>query len=148
MKTVNTYEYISLLRELTEQGKEVNVRISGSSMSPFLKNQRDIIVFKKPERELRKGDMVFYQRVTGQYVMHRIWKVNSKGFYIVGDAQTDIEGPVKQEQIFAIVTKVQRDGKWIEAGDFWWEFFEHVWIRMVPFRKLIFKIYSMIKGKL
>ena len=146
MNIVNTYEYISLLRELTEQGKEVNLLIAGNSMSPFLKHQRDTVVFKKPERELRRGDMVFYQRLTGQFVLHRIWKVKSDGFYIVGDAQSEIEGPVKREQIFAIVIKAQRNGKWIESGDFSWEFFEHVWIRIVPFRRVVFKGYSVFRN--
>ena len=35
MKFVNTQEYVSMLRELTEQGREVNMLISGNSMSPF-----------------------------------------------------------------------------------------------------------------
>ena len=59
MKLVNTQEYVSMLRELTEQGREVNMLISGNSMSPFLMHGRDSIRLKKPERKLRKGDMVF-----------------------------------------------------------------------------------------
>ncbi len=50
----------------------------------------------------------------------------------MGDAQTQIEGPVKREQIFALITKVRRKEKWLEPGDFWWEFFEHVWLHMIP----------------
>ena len=145
MKKVDTKEYVSMLRELTESGKEVSMLIAGSSMSPFLIHERDSICFKKPDRKLRRGDMVFYQRTSGQYVMHRIYKVSSEGYYIVGDAQQDIEGPVKREQIFALITKVRRKGKWIAPGDFWWEFFEHVWIRMVPVRRLIIGSYTKMK---
>ena len=145
MKKVDTKEYVSMLRELTESGKEVSMLIAGSSMSPFLIHERDSICFKKPDRKLRRGDMVFYQRTSGQYVMHRIYKVSSEGYYIVGDAQQDIEGPVKREQIFALITRVRRKGKWIAPGDFWWEFFEHVWIRMVPVRRLIIGSYTKMK---
>ena len=145
MKKVDTKEYVSMLRELTESGKEVSMLIAGSSMSPFLIHERDSICFKKPDRTLRRGDMVFYQRTSGQYVMHRIYKVSAEGYYIVGDAQQDIEGPVKREQIFALITKVRRKGKWIAPGDFWWEFFEHVWIRMVPVRRLIIGSYTKMK---
>lgn len=144
MKVVDTREYVSVLRELTEEGKEVSLLISGSSMSPFLIHQRDYIYFKKPDRELKKGDMVFYQRDSGQFVMHRIWKVRPDGYYIVGDAQTVIEGPVRRDQIFALITKVQRKGKWLEPGDFWWEFFEHIWIHMIPIRRKIMKIYAKV----
>lgn len=145
MKKVDTKEYVSMLRELTESGKEVSMLIAGSSMSPFLIHERDSICFKKPDRTLCRGDMVFYQRPDGQYVMHRIYKVSAEGYYIVGDAQQDIEGPVKREQIFALITKVRRKGKWIAPGDFWWEFFEHVWIRMVPVRRLIIGSYTKMK---
>lgn len=147
MKKIDTREYISMLRELTDSGKEVSMIISGNSMSPFLIHERDSICFKKPDRELRCGDMVFYQRPTGQYVMHRICKVKPEGYYIVGDAQQEIEGPVAREQIFAIITKVQRKGKWIEPGDFWWEFFEHMWLRMIPVRRQIMKLYTKMAKK-
>lgn len=144
MRTVDTRAYVSVLRELVEEGKEVSMLIAGSSMAPFLVHQRDYIYFKKPERNLRKGDMVFFERNNGQYVMHRIWKVKPDGYYIVGDAQTEIEGPVREEQIFAIITKVRRKNQWIAPGDFWWEFFEHIWIRMVPVRRIVMKLYAKI----
>ena len=140
MRYVDTNEYVSVLRELVEEGREVSLLVSGSSMSPFLAHQRDYIYFKKPDRELRKGDMVFYQRRTGQYVMHRIWKVKNDQYYMVGDAQQEIEGPLDRDQIFALITKVQRKGKWIEPGDFWWEFFEKVWISIVPVRRVLVKV--------
>ena len=145
MKIVDTREYISTLRSLTEEGYEVSVTISGNSMSPFLMHQRDPIYFKKPDRKLVRGDMVFFQRADGNYVMHRIWKVKEDGYYIVGDAQNIIEGPVRQEQIFGLITKVQRKGKWAEPGDFWWDFFERVWIGMVPIRRPIMRMYSLLR---
>lgn len=145
MKVVDTYEYVSVLRELTEQGKNVSMLIAGSSMSPFLAHQRDFIYFEKPKRKLKKGDMVFYQRQSGQFVMHRICKVNKDGTYhIVGDAQTLIEKDIRRDQIFALITAVKRKGKLIGPGNFWWEFFEKIWIRMIPLRPVANKIYSLI----
>lgn len=145
MKVIETKEYVSILRELTEDNREVSMRIAGNSMLPFLVHDRDLIFFKKPDRAMKRGDMVFYQRANGQFVMHRIWKVKPEGYYIVGDAQQCIEGPVKAEQIFAIITKVCRKGRWIGPGDFWWEFFEHVWIRFVPVRHILMRVYSILK---
>ena len=144
MKLVNTQEYVSMLRELTEQGREVNMLISGNSMSPFLMHGRDSIRLKKPERKLRKGDMVFFQRKDGAYVMHRIHHINKEGkLFIIGDAQVDMEGPIDKEQVFAIITKVKRKGKWIAPGDFWWEFFEHIWLHLIPFRRFLMKLYGI-----
>ena len=142
-RVVDTNEYVTVLRELAGEGRVVSMLIAGSSMSPFLCHNRDYIYFTKPDRELRRGDMVFYQRDTGQYVMHRIYKRKKDGYYMVGDAQTQIEGPLRRDQIFARIIKVKRKGRIIEPGNFWWEFFEHVWIRIMPLRKVIEKLYSL-----
>lgn len=142
--TLNTREYVGMLKQLVEGGDTVSMRIVGSSMSPFLIHDRDIIVFKAPDRKLRRGDMVFFQRDSGQYVMHRIYSEKPEGYYIIGDAQTEIEGPVRREQIFAIITKVKRKDKWLEPGDFWWDFFEKIWSRSIPMRKVFIKLYGLV----
>lgn len=143
-RVVDTNEYVSVLREIAESGKVVSLRISGGSMTPFLAHGRDYIYFTKPDRELRRGDMVFYQRQNGQYVMHRIYKKKADGYYIVGDAQAEIEGPVAESQIFARIVKVKRKDRLLQPGDFWWEFFEHVWIRIVPLRMPIVRLYTAV----
>lgn len=143
-RVVDTITYVSMLRELTEEGREVSMLIAGNSMSPFLIHNRDYIFFKKPDRELKKGDMVFYQRDNGQFVMHRICKVLPESYEIVGDAQAEIETGIRRDQIFAVITKVRRKGKLIGPKDFWWKFFERVWIRVIPFRRMIVRLYGKI----
>ena len=143
-RIVDTNAYVSVLRELAEDGDVVSMQIAGSSMSPFLCHRRDYIYFTRPEGKLRRGDMVFYQRDSGRYVMHRIWKVRPEGYYLVGDAQTQIEGPLRRDQIFARIIKVKRKGKMLEPGNFWWEFFEHVWIRIIPVRKVLAGCYGVL----
>lgn len=142
-RTVDTREYVDMLRGLVDEGREVSMLVAGGSMSPFLIHYRDTIFFKRPDRPLRRGDMVFYQRDSGQYVMHRIQRVKKDGLYIVGDAQTQIEGPVRPEQVFAIITKVRRKGKMIQPGDFWWEFFAAAWLCVIPLRPIIMWAYAL-----
>ena len=45
MRLVDTRAYVGMLKELVEQGKEVRMVISGSSMAPFLIHGRDSIFF-------------------------------------------------------------------------------------------------------
>lgn len=101
MKMMDTRAYVGMLKELVEQGREVRMVISGSSMAPFLIHGRDSIFFRAPARELRKGDIVFYERPGGQFVVHRICRVHADGYDIIGDAQTEIEHHVQRKQIFA-----------------------------------------------
>ena len=103
MRQIANNVYIPVLKDLVEEGKEVSMMISGSSMNPFLIHQRDYILMKKPEEELKAGDMVFFQRRDEAYVMHRIHHINKEGkLFIIGDAQVDMEGPIDKEQVFAI----------------------------------------------
>ena len=142
-RVVDTREYVSILRGIAEEGKVVSLRIAGSSMSPFLCHERDWIYFTRPDRALRRGDMVFYQRDTGQYVMHRIYQIRGEEYYMLGDAQTCVEGPLRREQIFALIVQVKRKGKILRPGNFWWEFFGRVWIRMRPLRPLASRLYGV-----
>ena len=147
MKMLGTREYIDILRTVIDEGKEVNMRVLGSSMAPFVVHERDTIYFKRPERKLKKGDIAFFQRNNGQYVVHRIYKVKGDEYYFVGDNQTLIEGPIEKGQIFAIVTRVIRKGKEIRPGDPWWLFFEKISINMIPLRRITIKAYGLIRRK-
>ena len=147
MKMLGTREYIDILRTVIDEGKEVNMRVLGSSMAPFVVHERDTIYFKRPERKLKKGDIAFFQRNNGQYVVHRIYKIKGDEYYFVGDNQTLIEGPIEKGQIFAIVTRVIRKGKEIRPGDPWWLFFEKIWINMIPLRRITIKAYGLIRRK-
>ena len=148
MNKLDTREYITILKSLVDEGREVNMHVLGSSMAPFVVHERDVIYFKRPEKKLCKGDIAFFQRKNGQYVVHRIYKTEGNQYYFVGDNQTDIEGPIDKGQIFAAVTKVKRKGKMIEPGDFWWEFFARVWIRIIPVRAFLIRLYGILnKGR-
>ena len=62
MRKIDTRAYVSVLRELVEQGQEVSMLISGSSMAPFLIHERDSICFKQPER-FEKGIWCFIREI-------------------------------------------------------------------------------------
>lgn len=143
MREIDTRAYISTLRELVREGNEVNLIISGSSMAPFLIHHRDTIIFGPVNRPLRRGDMVFYERSTGQFVMHRIRRVRREGIYLIGDAQTVTEGPLPPDCVFAIVKQVCRKGKWLDEKSKTWRFFATVWLWVIPFRRIIMKIYRL-----
>ena len=79
IREVDIHEYLPVLIDIINTGKDVNLLISGSSMTPFLCHQRDTIIISKPDGHFFKGQMVFYIRDTGQYVMHRIHHINHSG---------------------------------------------------------------------
>ncbi|HIY64395.1 MAG TPA: S24/S26 family peptidase [Candidatus Mediterraneibacter stercoripullorum] len=146
VKTVDTQIFLDAVKEMVRSGSDVPVTITGNSMSPFLVHGRDRILLSRITRPLRKGDMVLYQRTGGQYVMHRIRRINRSRdeYYMIGDAQNVTEGPLKEGQIAAVVTSVCRKGKWMKQGDFWWEFFRRLWLNIVPFRRPVLRVYVLV----
>ena len=137
---VDTREYVGVLKEMVEQGHEVSMTISGVSMEPFLLHNRDKIYFRKPDGPIKKGDMVFFQRKTGEYVMHRVMKVRKGQFYLAGDHQTFLEGPIEAQQIFAKVVSVERAGVWLTEQDRLWKFYAGWWRRLFWVRKVVNKV--------
>lgn len=134
------------LPQLLQEAESVPLVISGSSMVPFLVHGRDTVYLSKVAQPLKKGDMIFYRRRGGQYVLHRICKVRDGSYDLVGDGQVAIEHGIGPEQILAVVKAVRRKGKLLRKGSFLWEFFEHIWLVLRPFRPGIIRVYSCMTG--
>lgn len=144
-KTISTQKLIPFMQELLSEGKNVVFTVKGGSMVPFLGDSRDSAVVSPIKSPLKKGDIVFYRRRNGDYVMHRIYRIKSDKYYMVGDAQTEIEGPLDREQIFGVINEVVRKGKKIKNGDPFWNFFKYVWLFLRPFRRMILRIYWIFR---
>ena len=142
VKIISPEELIPPLLSLLEEAESVPLVISGYSMTPFLVHCRDTVYLSKIRQPLKRGDMVLYQRDSGNYVLHRIYRSDSSTYTMVGDAQTLLERGIRHDQMLALVTAVHRKGKLLKPGTFWWVFFQRVWIRMVPLRPVVLKVYS------
>lgn len=90
--------------------------------------------------------MILYRRDNGAYILHRIYRVTPDGYWLVGDTQILIEKGVRPDQVLALVTAVRRKEKLLQPGSFWWDFFEKVWIRVIPLRPGIAAAYSALTG--
>ena len=144
-RMVDARAFISTLCELVNEGREVVLNITGSSMSPFLIHQRDAVMLGKMMTPPQRGDIVLFQREDGSYVVHRVRKVSDEGYYMIGDGQTETEGPVPRERLRAIVTKVRRKSQWFGSNDVRWRFFASVWLAIIPLRKFLVKAWRMIE---
>ncbi len=131
--------------ELLEESTAIPLVITGGSMTPFLVHQRDTVYLSKANCPLKRGDMVLYQRDNGRYILHRILRVDGDFYTMLGDAQIHPEPGIRKDQVRAVVTAVRRKEKLLQKGSFWWEFFEKIWIRIVPLRPAIRKTYSHVK---
>lgn len=134
VRQVDTAEYLSEIIEILRQGREVSIPVKGNSMAPFLRERRDAVLLGLFSRKPNKGDVVLYRRSNGQYVLHRIFRRDkNQQYYMEGDAQNWVEGPIEREQIKALAVKFRRKGKWIGRNNVCALFFRILW----PFKRHI-----------
>lgn len=139
-------EIFPLVKEILESGKNVRLIVTGMSMYPFLREGVDSVELAKPDyNKLRRGDIVLIVRDNGQYIMHRVLKKEKNCFYIVGDAQQWIEGPLRPDQLFATVAAVWRKEKYISCSGFGWRLLTNIWMNLLPYRYIIIKSYRKIR---
>ena len=147
-RTVDTKEYLDIVCGLLAEGKTcVPVPVAGSSMTPFL-HHGDTVYLQRPDGKLKKGDIVLYTRPSGQYILHRIVKVNADGsFIMLGDAQTDRERIESAGQIHGRVIRAVHRGKPLDSGSPRWIFFATVWIWVWPWRRKIVELVTRLRKK-
>lgn len=61
-------------------GEKVFLTVTGNSMLPFLADGRDRVVLQRIEKRPKKGDIIFYRRKNGAYVLHRVVGRRGEGF--------------------------------------------------------------------
>ena len=49
--------------------------------------------------------------------------------------------------MLAVVTAVRRKGKLLKKGSFCWDFFEKVWLGLIPVRPLLIHMYTLLRGR-
>ncbi len=127
-----------IIAESIQSGGEVYLTVRGNSMSPFLADGRDQAVFASADqRAIRRGDIVFYQRNGGQYVMHRVYKVGKDGaMTMLGDAQWTLEAGIRPDQIRAFVPRVVRKGKEISCEKGIWHAVMKMYLLRIRFPRM------------
>ena len=134
-------EVFSVVKEILRMEKSVRICLTGESMYPFIRNKLDIVELSQVTfPEIIVSDIVLVLRNDGQYVLHRVVHKNRNHFYINGDAQQWIEGPLRDNQLIARMSAISRGKKWISCHNFWWIFLSKIWVFLLPYRKHLFKI--------
>lgn len=130
--TVPLAELYPIMKEVLDQGNAFCITVRGNSMYPFLRDLRDQAVFAPlNSRAIRRGDIVFYQRASGQFVMHRVYSVDENGVMtLVGDAQWTLEPGIRPDQLRAYVVKVIRKGKEISCEQGAWRALMTLYMRL------------------
>ncbi|MDE5856154.1 MAG: S24/S26 family peptidase [Anaeroplasmataceae bacterium] len=106
---IKVEDFYPLILEAFQTGQTFTFPVHGTSMQPLL-HTNDLVIIEKVSA-LKKGDIVFYRRSNGQFVLHRIRRVKKDTYTFVGDHQVKEEPGITIEQCIGKVIAYQKQGK-------------------------------------
>lgn len=108
---------LPVIEEKLKSGASVTFGPHGISMLPLIRQDIDSVVIEAVKERPKTGDVIFYRRPDGQFVLHRIVGEDSSGYILCGDNQIVKEFGVTEDLIIGIMTAVVRDGKTVSCSD-------------------------------
>jgi signal peptidase I len=127
-------------KDLTEvlEDNILKIKLKGYSMYPLFVPDRDYAIIEKADpKQLKRGDVVLYRRDSGVLVLHRIYRVRPEGFYMVGDNQTTIEGPLRANQMKGKLIAFIRNGHEVPVKNTFYRVISDFWLFLRPVRRPI-----------
>lgn len=136
--------------QILSRGESCLLTVTGASMLPFLRHKKDSVLLSAPqEKDIAVGRIVFFQRLDGCYILHRIRRIRKDGSLLIcGDAQSWTE-VISPNQILAVVTAVQRQsGRMVSVRSLGWRMASALWYPTRPLRRwllpMCIKIWTII----
>ena len=137
---IHLSDYEGLIREVLASGGEFRMYPHGTSMLPLLRQGRDSVSLRRVDSPIRKGDILFYQRPDGSFVLHRVRAVTPEGLTMMGDNQTLPEWGVSPDWVIGRVTRIFRDDKEVICDGFGYRLYRRLWQFTIS-RGLLLKLY-------
>ena len=124
---------------LVQDGISVTFPVKGRSMLPFITGGRDSIIMQKPE-QLRVGMVVLAEIAPGQYVVHRIIRMEPDGgrITLMGDGNIRGTESCMPTNIMAHATHVVKpNGKRRPLDSSTQRTMAHLWYIIRPLRRYL-----------
>ena len=135
-KQVAIEEVMPLIEEQLKHRGQIVFTPRGNSMLPIIRNNKDTVTLKKPVLPLKKYDIAFYRRDSGQYVLHRVVKVRERSYVMRGDNQLINEEGIEDRQIVGVLKSFTRKGRQYNLNDIGYVLYCRIWINLIGIRKV------------
>ncbi len=97
-----------IIKEELGRGNSFTFTAFGRSMHPTIRGGVHRVTLSPISEELEIGDILFYRRTNGMFVLHRLCKISTDGSLVFcGDNQFTLEKGILREQVIAKMTKLQ-----------------------------------------
>ena len=135
-------EYSTAERELAENGVYMSNTV-GHSMEPFLCHHRDAVIISRPQREIRKYDVILYPGKPGSYILHRVIATRGDTLIVRGD-NNFFKEYVPKSDVIGVLTSFVRRGKRGSVTDLGYRFYSVSRVLLYPLRSLARRIRAML----
>ena len=106
-RTISIPEWHMLAKEGT--APPVRIQLNGVSMYPLIRMNQDYVTVAPIREAPATGDVVlFLNKDTGRYVVHRIWKVKDGKVLIWGDNCTEPDGWYQMNVVLGKIVQIER----------------------------------------
>ena len=129
-------------------GIEICIRIKpqGYSMYPlFIPGRDEALIQEVPVSSLRRNDVILYRRDQSILVLHRIARITPEGLFLVGDNQSELEGPLREDQVRGKLIAFVRRGKETPVSNPLYRLLSSLWLCMLPVRPLCFRLTAFLR---
>lgn len=114
--------YFAIIAQQLESCGRATVRVTGTSMRPFLHPEIDDVELEPYCGGMKRGDLVLY-RSGSIYILHRVSVPGDMVFSMRGDNNASAETGLPVEGIVGIVASVCRSGRLISRGSPMWRLY-------------------------
>ena len=124
--------FFAEVENLLAEGESVTVRVRGCSMMPHLRDGKHSVVVRRCKAEDIKLGAVMFFEYRGQWIMHRLRRIEGEKLIFAGDGNYKLEEIVGREALRGVVTDIiSPSGKKFSCESFLWRFKSGVWL-MLP----------------
>lgn len=134
-------ELLPVIQDAINSGNTFTFTAFGNSMHPFIRGGKDRVTLSAPNSIPNLGDIVFYRRSNGEFVLHRIVHIKNDNLTLCGDNQFILEENIKPTQILAQFSTRERNGKILRDQSL----IHQIWKQQLPIRRFFLHVASYLK---
>ena len=124
--------FFAEVENLLTEGESVTVRVRGCSMMPHLRDGKHSVVVRRCKAEDIKLGAVMFFEYRGQWIMHRLRKIDGEKLIFAGDGNYKLVEIVGRDALRGVVTDIiSPSDKKLSCESFWWRFKSGAWL-MLP----------------
>ncbi|MCF8465246.1 MAG: S26 family signal peptidase [Flavobacteriales bacterium] len=149
-RTLSLDELKDVGRHLLDSGQQVEFRLGGNSMFPFLRNGDMATVVKVPMLELKHGQVVVFAQ-QGKWIAHRLIALdhtqNGSRLVAQGDSIVRFDKPIAEHDYLGIIVGFVRNGRSIEVADYRHRLYGRIFVKLRPFPQALIRLYLKINNR-